>query len=145
MTLKRLTVPLMAAVLGTGGWSLLQARPASPPRLSAESGRPNIVVIMADDLDTVTMKAALQMGLMPRFVENIGSQGIEFVNAFTSNPLCAPSRATYLTGLYSRTHHVYSNSSRNGTILFFNDRSTIATWLTNQSSYASAHFGKYLN
>src|SRR5688572_11356526 len=37
-------------------------------------------------------------------LDRIGAEGVRFTEAFVTNSLCLPSRATYLTGLYSHTH-----------------------------------------
>ncbi len=57
---------------------------------------------------------------------------------------CCPSRAGFLTGLYTHNHKVWSNTSPNGGAEAFNDTSTLATWL-NQTGYTNALIGKYLN
>jgi arylsulfatase A-like enzyme len=43
-------------------------------------------------------------------IDRIGREGLRFDQAFVTNALCAPSRATFLTGLYSHTHGVISNA-----------------------------------
>lgn len=41
--------------------------------------------------------------------DRIGREGVRFRNAFCTNALCGPARATVLTGLYSRTNGALSN------------------------------------
>jgi arylsulfatase A-like enzyme len=67
-----------------------------------------------------------------------------FTNFHVSNPLCCPSRSTYLTGQYSHTHGVESNGGANGGFANFDDASTLATWLDG-AGYHTTHIGKYLN
>jgi arylsulfatase A-like enzyme len=45
-------------------------------------------------------------------IDRIAAEGMRFRNAFVTNALCAPSRATLLTGLYSHSHGVFDNSNR---------------------------------
>ena len=45
-------------------------------------------------------------------MDRIAREGMNFRNAFVVNALCAPSRATVLTGLYSRKHGVIDNKDR---------------------------------
>lgn len=45
-------------------------------------------------------------------MDRIGREGIVFRNAFVTNALCSPSRASFLTGLYSHTHGVIDNKNR---------------------------------
>jgi N-acetylglucosamine-6-sulfatase len=76
---------------------------------------------------------------MPYLNSKPYGQWIDFQNAFLNVPLCCPSRATILTGLYS--HHT-GVTTNDGSV--FKDNSTIATWL-HDAGYTTGLFGKYLN
>ena len=97
----------------------------------------NIVFILSDD------QRANTMAQMPLTRSLIGTPGVQFVNAFSTTPLCCPARATTLTGLYTHNHHVISNAAPYGAPVFA-DGSTIATWLQ-AAGYRTALIGKYLN
>jgi N-acetylglucosamine-6-sulfatase len=100
--------------------------------------RPNLILIVTDDQRWDTMWA------MPRVMELIGGHGVTFTNAFVTTPYCCPSRATILTGLYSRHTGVLSNLPPDGGATVFDDQSTVATWLQG-AGYETALIGKYLN
>jgi N-acetylglucosamine-6-sulfatase len=106
--------------------------------------RPNIVFILADDLDKAsTNKTA-------RLKKYIAQKGATFPNAFVSEPICAPSRATILRGQYPHNHLVHRNSPPLGGFATFHnlgrERSTVATWLNRKANYRTAFIGaKYLN
>lgn len=104
----------------------------------------NVVVFMLDDLDLDTFQKAIEINLLPNIKRYILDRGINFVNAFATDSVCCPSRATFLTGQYSHNHGVLSNSKHNGSVEKFNDKSTIATWLQSRN-YKTALVGKYLN
>ena len=108
--------------------------------LTNEENRPNIVVIMTDDLDVTTLKEMLDKGWMPNLKKLIIDRGTEFTNSFVTASKCCPSRSTFLTGQYLHNHGVLRNSE----ILNLNDNHTLATWLHN-AGYKTAHVGKYLN
>lgn len=108
------------------------------------TARPNIVVVMADDLDVGSLEKMVELGLMPHFAELFRAQGIRFTNAFVTNSLCCPSRATLLTGQYAHNHGVLSNLIPLGGVTRFEDHSTLATWLQD-SGYRTGYVGKYLN
>ena len=42
-------------------------------------------------------------------LDKLASEGVRFTNAFCTNPMCMPNRATMLTGLYPNVHGVRSN------------------------------------
>ena len=111
---------------------------------SVVSFRPNIIILMLDDLDLRSLDGLRRHGAIPNLEKEIFSQGIEFRESFVTNPVCCPSRATLLTGQYSHNHHVFANRQLNGGIASFDDSSTLATW-PQSNGYMTTHIGKYLN
>ena len=75
-----------------------------PQEQTSKQLRPNIVVIMTDDLDVKTLNVMISQNLMPNLQEFIINNGTEFTNSFVTSPICCPSRATFLTGQYSHNH-----------------------------------------
>ena len=74
----------------------------------------------------------------------IGGAGAVFRDSFASNPLCCPSRATFLTGQYSRNNGVQTNSLPDGGYLSLDNKNTLPVWLQD-SGYNTTLIGKYLN
>lgn len=105
--------------------------------------QPNIVVVIADDLDEEMLQVARSRGFMPQ-LDAIESGGTRFNDSFATLSLCAPSRATFLTGQYSHNHGVLTNTGMRGGVNAFKDSSTVATWLSG-AGYRTGHIGKYLN
>ncbi len=103
------------------------------------SQRPNIVTIMLDDLDVGLLENALENGLMPNFKRWFIDQGLEFTDFNTTTPVCAPSRASYLTGQYAHNHNLVGFRGAE-----FDDSNTLPIWLS-RAGYETAHIGKYLN
>jgi arylsulfatase A-like enzyme len=99
--------------------------------------RPNIVVVMADDMRADDLQFA------PNVRHLVGSRGLEFRNAFSPFPLCCPARASFLTGVYAHNHGVYWHHKPYG-YGAFDDSRTIATSLS-EAGYRTAFIGKYLN
>jgi len=61
---------------------------------------PNVVFIICDDLNDIAVnKAGHPQAKMPN-VEKLAGRGVNFVNAYSNNPICAPSRASMLAGIY---------------------------------------------
>ena len=82
--------------------------------------------------------------VMPEVRSRLAARGVEFTNAFASNPMCCPSRASILTGTYSHSNGVFRNEPPDGGFETFDDSSTVATWLST-AGYRTALMGKYLN
>jgi N-acetylglucosamine-6-sulfatase len=99
---------------------------------------PDVVVIVTDDQRWDTLWA------MPIVRTELARRGVVFPNAFVVNPVCCPSRASILTGDYSHTTMVYRQAPPFGRSEWFDDSSTIATWLDG-AGYTTGLFGKYLD
>jgi arylsulfatase A-like enzyme len=72
---------------------------------------PNFLFIMTDDQRKDTLSVYGNTILQTPNIDRIGLEGARFDEFFVTNSLCAPSRASFLTGLYSHTHGVTTNAS----------------------------------
>ena len=138
---------LPAGVLNTAHAAATATAAAAPElgaAVAAAAARPNVVLILLDDLDSRSLQRMLNKGLMPALKAQIVNQGTKFANSFVTTSWCCPSRATLLTGQYSHNHNVYTNSRPLGGVHRFNDASTLATWL-HDSGYRTGLVGKYFN
>jgi arylsulfatase A-like enzyme len=86
--------------------SFAQARPVP-------TAAPNIIFIMTDDHQQAALSAYGNTILKTPNLDRIGAEGIRFNEMFVTNSLCAPSRASFLTGQYSHTHGVVTNGASN--------------------------------
>ncbi|NUT39379.1 MAG: sulfatase [Thermoactinospora sp.] len=104
--------------------------------------RPNIVLILADDLE------AGNLALFPKISQHLVRQGMSFDRTFVTNSWCCPSRASILRSQYVHSHGVLTNTAPEGGFDRFYqlslDRSTVGTWM-NDAGYRTALMGKYLN
>ncbi len=100
--------------------------------------RPNFVQIWTDDQTIDSMK------YMPRLERVLGKHGTTFSQYHDVQPLCCPSRATYLSGQYPHNHHVYSNKPPDGGFGAMDFRDTIYTAL-DKAGYRTGYIGKVLN
>src|SRR5207244_10206770 len=63
--------------------------------------RPNIIVILADDLGYGDLKCYNPDSKIPTpTLDRLASQGMRFIDAHASDSLCTPSRYSLLTGRY---------------------------------------------
>jgi arylsulfatase A-like enzyme len=101
------------------------------------SKRPNIVLIMTDDM------RADELRWMPRTRRLLGAAGVRFANAFAPHPVCCPARASTVTGQYTHNHGVYAVRKPWG-FHSLDDSKTLAVWLK-RADYHPLFLGKYLN
>ena len=72
--------------------------------------RPNIIFLLADDQSAGTLSSEGHPILKTPNLDRLASEGTVFDNAFTVQPICAPSRFAILTGQYERTNGLGFNS-----------------------------------
>jgi arylsulfatase A-like enzyme len=66
-------------------------------------GRPNVVFIVIDDLnDYVTGMGGHPQAHTPNMAR-LAASGVSFRRAYSNNPVCAPSRGSFFSGLYPHT------------------------------------------
>ena len=68
---------------------------------NAEDTRPNILFIMSDDHAYQAISAYDDRLINTPNIDRLAEEGIMFTNACVTNSICAPSRATILTGKFS--------------------------------------------
>lgn len=83
----------------------------SAPREPARK-RPNVVFILADDHAAHALGAYGSTVARTPHLDRLAQQGMRFENAFCGNAICAPARATLLTGLHSHAHGVIDNAAQ---------------------------------
>lgn len=129
---------------GLGGSAAALALAGCETTGSRIAPRPNIVFIMTDDHAQAALSSYGNRILKTPNLDRIGEGGVRFTEAFVTNSLCLPSRATYLTGQYSHTHGLMTNGEESG---FMNEPrlDNAATWpnLLRAAGYYTGVVGKW--
>ncbi len=98
--------------------------------------RPNILFIMSDDHAAHAISAyGSKINNTPN-IDSIAREGMLFRNAFVTNSICTPSRATILTGKYSHLNGTYHVAQR------FDGAQQTFPKLHQQPGYETAVVGK---
>lgn len=66
----------------------------------AQSTRPNIIYIMADDLGYADLSCYGRTDYQTPHLDKLASQGMKFMQAYAGAPLCTPTRTSFMTGRY---------------------------------------------
>jgi arylsulfatase A-like enzyme len=77
---------------------------------SSSADRPNVVVLLADDMRWDAMGCAGNKVIHTPHLDALAKVGVRFQNAFVTTSICAASRASLLTGLHERTHRYTFNT-----------------------------------
>ena len=103
---------------------------------SETKNRPNIVFIMSDDHAYQAISAYDTSLINTPNIDRIAKMGMLFTNASVTNSICAPSRATILTGKHSHINGKVDNVSP------FDTTNVTFPQLLQKSGYQTAMFGK---
>ncbi|WP_209329310.1 sulfatase family protein [Lunatimonas salinarum] len=101
-----------------------------------QSKRPNIVFIMSDDHAYQAISAYDNRLIETPNIDRIAKMGILFTNASVTNSICAPSRATILTGKHSHINGKVDNHFP------FDTTNVTFPQLLHEAGYQTAMFGK---
>jgi N-acetylglucosamine-6-sulfatase len=93
-------------------FSLVLALGLAPGVLLASPARPNVVLVVVDDLRFDDLAAAGHPFVKTPHIDRLAREGARFTDFFATTPLCSPSRASILTGLYTRHHGILDNTER---------------------------------
>ena len=100
--------------------------------------KPNIVMILTDDLGYGDCSCYGQESWTTPNIDRMAAEGIRFTDFYTTSPVCSPARTSVLTGLHSGHLHI----RHLGDPYLPNDVATIPKQLKEQG-YTTACVGKY--
>ncbi|MEM9161408.1 MAG: arylsulfatase, partial [Verrucomicrobiota bacterium] len=100
--------------------------------------KPNIIMILADDLGYGDCSCYGQETWRTPHIDRMAEEGLRFTDYYTTSPVCAPARASVLTGKHSG--HLAIRSLKDGYLP--DDLNTIPKALKEQG-YLTAIIGKY--
>jgi N-acetylglucosamine-6-sulfatase len=131
------------------GLGMTASQPESS--LAKPASKPNIIFILTDDMrkDDLNRNDDPKLEYMPKTMALLADQGISFKNAFVSNALCCPTRATIMRGQYAHNTGIWFNvNGPHGGWEGYNslgyEKENVATQL-DAAGYHTGLFGKYLN
>ncbi|MGW2521265.1 sulfatase family protein [Streptomyces sp. NPDC001617] len=144
-------VPFVARAMGGAGSGSAGSTPAgnvpraaapaasravspTPHRRARSDHRPNILFVLTDDQPKDTDWA------IPQTLDWLGGNGVTFTRAHANTPLCAPSRASIMSGRYAHNHGVLDTRHP----YHLDQRTTVQRQL-HEAGYRTGLFGKYLN
>ena len=101
--------------------------------------RPNLVFFLVDDQRNDTLGCAGHPILLTPNVDRLAAEGVRFENAFVTTSICWVSRASILTGMWSRSH----GSRERVDIVSADAASTIYPTMLRAAGYRTGFFGKW--
>ena len=101
--------------------------------------RPNILWYCTDQQRFDTIRALGNKLVRTPTIDSLVGEGVAFTHAYCQSPICTPSRASFMTGMYpSRVHN-----TRNGNDTFPAEAPPLITKLIADSGYECSLIGKF--
>lgn len=113
---------------------------AAFPARAAAPARPNIVLILADDLGYGDLGCYRQTRIRTPNIDRLAAGGIRFTSAYAGSTVCAPSRCSLMTGLHTGHARTRGNMSPD---LPLRAQDLTVSELLHQAGYRTALFGKW--
>jgi arylsulfatase A-like enzyme/alpha-L-fucosidase len=143
MNLRHLTSVLAALLIAsTPG---CEQEPQEKAESAADTQRPNLVFIFADDMGYGEIQALNpeRSNIPTPSLDSLAADGAIFTDAHTTSSVCSPSRYSLLTGRYNWRTRLQSRVVQgNDDPLIAEDRLTLAH-LFREQGYSTAIFGKW--
>lgn len=112
--------------------------------LAADGGRfgkqPNVILIYVDDMGSVDLNCYGSKEILSPNLDQLASEGVRFTQYYSGSPVCSPSRATLMTGMYPRRAGLEGNAWGPGGLP--NEKTTMAEVFKN-AGYRTGLFGKW--
>lgn len=105
-------IPALLSRFAASQCAWLLALGLGAPPAHGASARPNVVLVVVDDLRWDDIAAAGHPFARTPHSDRLAREGARFLNFFATTPLCSPSRASILTGQYTRRHGILDNTDR---------------------------------
>jgi len=105
--------------------------------------RPNILFVMTDDHAAGHLGCYGNTLLKTPHMDRLASEGTRFTTACVTNSLCAPGRATVLTGAYSHIHGIRGNSEAKDAVENIDPNIPTYPQLLQQADYRTGIVGKW--
>lgn len=103
----KIILPVFAGISVIGAWWVFSGltrytAPAYPEVATRDTVHPNVVFVLMDDVGYFDLSSYGNSLVQTPSIDQIGKSGVRFTTAYCSAPVCAPSRASMLTGRYSQ-------------------------------------------
>lgn len=109
----------------------------------ATATRPNVIMILADDLGSVDLNCYGATDLATPELNGLAEQGVRFTQFYAAAPVCSPSRAAFITGLFPQRAGVPGNVSSKAGIDGMPEATQTVAELFAANGYMTGHVGKW--
>jgi arylsulfatase A-like enzyme len=110
----------------------------------AKSAKPNVIVILADDLGYADLGVQGGKDVPTPNIDSIAKNGVRCTNGYVSCPYCSPTRAGLLTGRYQQRYgHEFNEGAGNREVFGLPTTETTFAQRMKDLGYATCAVGKW--
>jgi arylsulfatase A-like enzyme len=129
--------------------NIVAAALAGPRSPAAEPDRPNVIIVLADDLGWGDLSCyGGTIAATPR-LDRMAQEGVRFTQAYVASPICSPSRCGIITGQFPGkwkiTSYLQTRAGNKACEMadFLDPKAPSLPRALRQAGYATAHVGKW--
>ncbi len=105
--------------------------------ISARAERPNVLLIVSDDLSAGALGCYGSRQASTPNLDRLAADGVRFSRAYCQFPVCGPSRAALMSGLYPQQNGVVGNGSSGKLATTLGGRPTLGEHFKNSGYYTA--------
>jgi len=102
-----------------------------------QAEKPNVLFIISDDLGSQSLGCYGNQQCRSPSIDALASQGMKFERTYTQYPVCGPSRAALMSGMYAQAIGVTSNGASSKFTKNLGDRPSLAQHFKNNGYYTA--------
>jgi len=138
----RLLRALIWLLLASAGRTANAAEPPAAPPPNVAAPRPNIIVLLCDDLGYGDISCFAHPKIQTPHLDQLASEGMKLTHCYSAAPVCSSSRAGLMTGRNHNRLGIPDWISANSNVFLRPSEVTIAHRLK-QAGYRTCHVGKW--
>ena len=108
-----------------------------------KSHKPNIIMILADDFGYGDLGTYGQKLTKTPNLDQLAKEGTRFMQVYASAPVCAPSRASLMTGKHQGHAYIRGNNDKNNQRVSLRSEDTTIAEILKNSGYRTGIIGKW--
>lgn len=105
--------------------------------VSAAADKPNVVFIISDDLGAQSLGCYGNTQCRTPNIDALAARGVRFARTYTQYPVCGPSRAALMSGMYAQAIGVTSNGASGSFTKNLGKRPSMSQHFMNHGYYAA--------
>jgi len=124
--------------------AITAAAAAQPAKAASSAAKPNIILVLADDLGYGEVGCYGQKLIQTPNLDRLAAEGMRFTQFYAGNTVCAPSRSVLMTGLHMGHTRVRGNAgNRNMEAQSLRTGDVTVARVLQQAGYATGLVGKW--